>query len=174
TSLRGTYFDGQTSRAPLGKAFAQSARAPSVRSQNLDRAIGVHAIRAAAVRDVLFFLRELTQSSLEIVNRHRESAGDVAGSIFVRGPRIEDDDLVRSGALQELVHLDELGIRTIAEVLADQAIQVGELTFGDGPDGFGQVEDRRIRQAVENEQAFFAAVHQRRLAQRLEVLRRIG
>jgi hypothetical protein len=59
-------------------------------------------------------------------------------------------------------------------MLADETFQVGELTFGDGSDRFGQVEDGRIRQAIENEQAFLAAVDQGRLSKRLQMLRRVG
>src|SRR5437660_1760894 len=115
-SWSGAHFNRQTGRAPFGKAFAQSARAASMGSQYLDRAIGIHAVRPPAVRDVLFFLRELTQLSLEIVDRHRERARDVAGGILVRRPRIEHDDPVRPRALQELVHLHELGMGAIAEM----------------------------------------------------------
>ena len=139
------YVERQTGRAPLREAFAQSARAASMRSQNLDRAVGVHAIGTAAVRDVLFFFRELTQSSLEIADRHRGSARDVAGGILVRRPGIQHDDFVRSRAFQELVHFDQISIGTIAEMLPDETLQIGELMFGDGSDGSGQVEDCRIR-----------------------------
>ena len=59
-------------------------------------------------------------------------------------------------------------------MLTNEAIQVGELMFGDGPDGFRQGEDGGIRQAVEDEQALLPAVDEGRLAERLEMLRRIG
>jgi len=106
-----------------------------MRAQDFDRAIGVYAIRPAAVRDVLFLFRKLPQLSLKIVDGDRKRPGDVAGGILVRRPRIENDDLVRSRALQYLVHVHELSMGAIAEMLADEAFQIGELMFGDGPDG---------------------------------------
>ena len=113
-------------------------------SQNLDRAIGVHAIRSAAVRDVFFSLRELAQALLQIVDWHRERTRDVAGGILVRRPGIQNDHLIRSRAFQELVHFHEFGIGAIAKVLTDETFQVGELVFCNDAKSFGQVEDRGI------------------------------
>ena len=169
-----TYFNGQTGCPPFGKSFAQPARAASMGSQNLDRAIGVHTIGSSAVRDVFFFLWELAQTPLQIVYRHRERTRDVPGGVLIRRPGIQNDHLVRSRAFQKLVHFHEFSIGAIAEMLTDETFQVGELMFGDGSDRFGQVEDCRIRETVEHEQAIFTAIDQSRLAENLEMLRRVG
>src|SRR2546428_3171892 len=136
-----TYLNWQTSRPPLGESFAQPARVSSIRSENLDSTIRVHTVGSPTVRDVLFPFRNLTQSSLKVVDRHRKCARNVTGCVLVRRPRIEHDDTLRSSAFQELVHLHGLGVGSIAEMFPDQTFQIGELMFGDGSDCRTQAED---------------------------------
>ena len=142
----------------------------SLRTQNVDRTIRVHTVRASAIRDVVFPFRKLPQPALKIVDRHGNSAGNVTGCVFVRGPRIEDNDMLRPGPFQQFVHRHGFSVRTIAEVLSDKTLQIRQLTLGDRSDRRRQAEDRLVRQAIRDEQAFLPALDQGRLSQRLKML----
>jgi hypothetical protein len=76
----------------------------------------------------------LTQSSLELVDGHRDRARNVAGGVLARWSRVEHHHVLRAHAFQELAHLHRLGTRPIAELLANETFQVGELVFRDRPD----------------------------------------
>ena len=145
-----------------------------MRSQDVDGAIGVHAVRAAAVRDVLFPFGKLTQSSLEIIDGYGNRTGNVAGGILAGGPGVEHDHIVRSSAFQELVDLHRLGVRAIAEMLTDQPFQVCESMLGDSANRRTQIEDSRVREAIRDEQAFLPTLDQGSLAKGLEMLGGIG
>src|SRR2546430_9644928 len=89
-------FNGKPGSPPFGKSLDKSAGAAPMRAQDFDRAIGVYAIRPAAVRDVLFLFRKPPQLSLKIVDRDRKRPRHVAGRILARPPRNENDDPVPS------------------------------------------------------------------------------
>jgi hypothetical protein len=112
--------------------------------EDLDRTVRVHAVRSAAVRDVLLLFGKLPQLSLEIVDWNRERARNVTGGVLVRWPCVEHDDIPRSRSLEEFVHLHEPGVGPLREMLANKTFQIGELVFGDRSDGPGQSEDAGI------------------------------
>jgi hypothetical protein len=68
--------------------------------QNLDRAIGIDAVRAAAVRDVLFVLGQSPQALLQLIHRDRERARDVSRAVLAGRTRVEDDDVVAPCAVE--------------------------------------------------------------------------
>src|SRR5207253_6598521 len=100
------------------------------RTQNLDGAIRVDAVRSAAVGDVFLVLWKILQAALQGIDGYRERAGDVAGDIFAGRTGVEDEDVARSRAREQLLHRDELGVRAIAEVVPDQPLEIGESPFG--------------------------------------------
>src|SRR5262245_12876468 len=83
---------GESGQPPLRKSLDQSTRAATVRAENLDRAVGVDTIRAAAIRHVFSALGEILQTSLQIVNRYGQRAGDVSGDVLACRPSVENDD----------------------------------------------------------------------------------
>jgi hypothetical protein len=173
-SRAGARFDRQAGRPPFRKTFAEPARSSSVRSQNLDGAIRIHAIRSATIRDVLSFPWKLPQLFLKVVHRYRDRTCDMAGGILVRRSGIEHHDSSGSQSFQQLVELDWLCLGAISEMLANKAFEIGEPVFGDRSNGFGQLEDGGVGQTVENEQALFTTVDQRGVTKGLEMLRGIG
>ncbi len=76
--------------------------------------------------------------------------------------------------MDQLVHPDRLRVGAVAEVIAHQALQLGEPSLGDAAQGLAQLEDRRVREAVVHVQALLAALDEPAFAQRLQMLRGIG
>src|SRR5262245_17683678 len=89
----GRDFHGEAGGLPLGKPLEQALSAPPLHSKDLDSAIGVDAVRPAAIGHVCLVLWELTQPTLQLVDRNRDRSGNVSRGVLVRRPRIEDDHL---------------------------------------------------------------------------------
>src|SRR5438876_7718782 len=73
---------GQALGLPFREAFSQAARAPAAGPKDRDRAIGVDAVRATAVRDECPLPGELLETLLEVVDGHRQRARDVPGGVL--------------------------------------------------------------------------------------------
>jgi hypothetical protein len=101
---------GQTGRPPIRETFAEPLRAAAVRLEDLDRTIRIDAVGTPAVGDVRLLPGKFLESLLEIVDRHRERAGDVTSGVLPRRPGIEDDDVVGAPTPQELLHRYRLGL----------------------------------------------------------------
>src|SRR5205823_12697791 len=99
-------------------------------------------------------------SSLEIVDRYRHRAGNMPSRVLPSRPRVEHNDAFRSRSFQQLVHLHGLGVGTLTEMLPEQTFQICELTLGDRSNRPAQFEDGGVRQAIRDEQAFFATLDQ--------------
>src|SRR5437660_4345323 len=98
----------------------------------------------------------------------------MAGRVLRRRPRVEDDDPLRPSSFQQLVHLHGLGVRALAEMLADQPVQVRQLMFSDGSDRRAEAEHGGVREAIRDEQAVLSTLNQGGLSKRLKMLRGIG
>src|SRR5690348_5522534 len=95
-------------RLPFGEATQQPADLPAVGSEKLDGAIGIGTVIATAICDVFLAFWETPQALLQLINRNRDGARDVAGIVFDRRSSIENHDLARSDALDEFVNSDRL------------------------------------------------------------------
>src|SRR5206468_4111547 len=59
---------------PLGEPFGEAPRRAAARAKELHRAIGVNAVRAAAIGDELLSLGEPSEALRELVDRDRDRA----------------------------------------------------------------------------------------------------
>src|SRR5438552_11370564 len=94
---------GQALGLPFREAFSQAARAPAAGPKDRDRAIGVDAVRATAVRDECPLPGELLETLLEVVDGHRQRARDVPGGVLPRRTRVQDDDVAGPAAAEQLL-----------------------------------------------------------------------
>jgi hypothetical protein len=117
-------FDRQSRGAPFRKSFQQSGGSSSTGLKKLDRLIRVDAVRTPAIRDVLSVPRKLFQTAAQIRDRDRDGAGDVTRLVLTRWARVEDDDILGSGALEQLRHRHRFGSCTITEVVANKTIEL--------------------------------------------------
>ena len=90
--------------------------------------MGVGAERAAAVRDDLAIGRQLGQAMLELVDRDRARALDVAGLELLGGRTSTSTTSPLPQARDQLVAADRLDV--LAEVVACRALDLGELRDG--------------------------------------------
>src|SRR5216110_3137144 len=98
----------------------------------------------------------------------------MASRVLRSRPRVEHNHAFRSRSFQQLVHLHGLGVRALAEMLADQPVQVRQLMFGDGSDRRAEAENGGVREAIRDEQAVLSTLNQGGLSKRLKMLRGIG
>src|SRR5258706_2215021 len=126
---------------PFRKTVDESTGSPPACAQYFYCAIGVDAVGASAVRDILLGLGELTQPALKLVHRHRNRAGDVTRRIFVDRARVDHDDLARARSFEQLFHTNRFWFRSVAEVVADQTLDLGEPGLSGNPKRPAQLED---------------------------------
>jgi hypothetical protein len=117
---------------------------------------------------------QLPQAALKSIHGYAESTGNVAGEVFVGRPRVEDDDVRRPRTPQEFLHRHRLHRGPVAEVIADQAVELGKLTFSHGANASAQVVDLGVGEPVVHEQSILTRNDERSLAQCLEMLGRVG
>src|SRR5258706_6294770 len=98
----------------------------------------------------------------------------MASRVLRRRPRVEHNHAFRPRSSQKLVHLHGLGVRALAEMLADQPVQVRQSVFGDGSDRRAEAENGGVREAIRDEQAVLSTLNQCGLSKRLKMLRSIG
>src|SRR5437763_16712872 len=98
----------------------------------------------------------------------------MASRVLRRMPRVEHNHACRPRSNQQLVHLHGLGVRALAEMLADQPVQVRQLVFGDGSDRRAEAENGGVREAIRDEQAVLSTLNEGGLSKRLKMLRGIG
>ena len=120
---------GQAGKTPLGPAVLEAAGAAAGRSQAANRLVRVDAVGAAAVGDHLRVVRNLGQTSLELVERHRSRALDMSGSELDPRADVDDHDLAAAKPLGELGAPDRLDL--LAEVVAGGALHVAQACLGD-------------------------------------------
>src|SRR5437667_11964089 len=95
----------------------------------------------------------------------------MASRVLRRRPRVEHNHAFRSRPFQKLIHLHRLGVPALAEMLADQPVQ---LVFGDGSDRRAEAENGGVREAIRDEQAVLSTLNEGGLSKRLKMLRGIG
>jgi hypothetical protein len=97
----------------------------------------------------------------------------MAGLVLDCRPSVQDDDAARPCPIEQFLHADGLGVGAVPEVLAHEAIEIGEASLSHGMKGGAEIEDRGIDEPVIDEEALFAALDQRGLSERLQMLRGI-
>jgi hypothetical protein len=103
---------------------------------------------------------------------HRNRPGDMAGFVFVRGPRIQDDDVGGPSPLEQFRHRYGLA-RAIAEVISHEPIEFGESALGYRSQRPVKIANGGIGETVVDELALLAAFDKRRLPECLEMLRNV-
>jgi sigma-54 dependent transcriptional regulator, acetoin dehydrogenase operon transcriptional activator AcoR len=136
-------------------------------------AIGVDAVRPATIGDVLPIFGQRAESRLQLVDRDRDCTSDVSGLVLVRGASIENDDILRANAREEVLHPHRFRSRSVAEILGDEPFEVRQPLLRDTANGDTEVEHHWIRKAVVDEQSLFSSFDESRLSQRLKMLRRV-
>jgi hypothetical protein len=168
-----TSRDRKSRSPPFRKSFEQTPRPSATLSKQFDRPVGVDAVGSTAVRDVLLVVRQRPKPGLELVDRNGNRSRNVAGPIFGCGSGVQNHDVARPCPNEQFPHANGFGVGAVPEVLADEVIEVGEAPFSDGVKSGAEVENRRVDEAVKDEQTIFAALDQRSLSQYLKMLRRI-
>ena len=134
--------------------------------------MGVGAERAAAVGDDLAVGRQLGQPALELVERDRARALDVAGRVLLLGPDVDEHDVAAREPLEQLLAADRLDV--LAEVVARGALDLGQ----PGRRGVAQREPQPQRlvagERVAHARALARARDHARRVQRLQVLGGVG
>ena len=118
--------------------------------------------------------RQHAQPLLDLVHRDGDRPGNVSRRELARGPSVENDDLPAMGAPEQLFHVDRFRVRTISEVLSDQAFQIGESMLRDNAKRATEIEDDGVGESVIDEEPVLAALDQTALPQGPQVLRGVG
>jgi hypothetical protein len=71
--------DGEPGGPPLGKSRDQPSRSTAIGAENLDRAVGVDAVRAPAVGHHVSAVRDVAQARLQLGDRDRDGTANVPG-----------------------------------------------------------------------------------------------
>jgi hypothetical protein len=106
----------------------------------------------------------------KVGDRHRNRAGDMAGFVFVRGTRIQNDDVGGPRPLEQFLHRDRLA-RAVAKVIPHEPIEFGQSALGHRSQRTAEIGDGGIGETVVDELALLAAFHECCLAQGLQMLR---
>ena len=163
----------ETRRTPFGKSAAQSTRAPSALPQDFDGAIGVDAVRSAAVGDVFLVLRQPAQPAFssstgtEIAPAMWPAAYSLAGRVSrtTMSPRRSEPS-----GLQRTPPRRRAG-RRIPDGPGARGHRADARPRGGSP---ATARTRRDPPAIVNEQTLASRLHQAGLLQGLQMLRGVG
>src|SRR5262245_27169370 len=95
-------LDWQPRASPFRQPDVEAPRLQSTLAEQADGVVGVDAIRTAAISDDLLALRQRRRHGLELRERRRYGAWNVARLVLALGADIEDDDLAAREPLLEL------------------------------------------------------------------------
>ena len=109
---------------PFRPAVLEAPGRAAGRLQPADRLVRVGAERAAAVGDDLAVGGQLGEPLLELVERDRARALDVAGRELLRRAHVDEHDRRRAEPRDQLVAADRLDV--LAEVLARGSLDFGQ------------------------------------------------
>ena len=171
TSDGGARLDRQACRPPLRESFEQPRGPSSLRLEEFNGLVRVDTVRAAAIRDVSLVLGAAPSGDAAgrpPVPRSRRRCDRPRTQLRGAVSRITTSP--DSRASQQLRHGHRLAARPIAEVLADQPIEIGQLTFRYCPERAQQVGDRGIGKAVVHEQPLLSAFDKSGLPEGLQML----
>ena len=132
----------------------------------------VRAERAPAVGDDLGIVRKLREALLELLDRDRARAVDVAGGVLLAGAHVHEHDVAPREPGAELRAADALDV--LAEVVAGGALDLGQPCAGSVAQRQPQTEHFIARDGVADTRALALARHHAGGVQRLEVLRAVG
>src|SRR5690606_16396851 len=110
-------LDAPPTGTKLGDAQIHATRGKPLRSQELHRVEGHHAVGASAVGDDLSVRRELREARLELADRNGQRARKVTCAVLFGRPDVEHGDLTAPHPLQELLRIDGLHRTASLEVL---------------------------------------------------------
>ncbi len=96
------------------------------------------------------------------------------GLVFVGRTCIKYDQVARAGAFEKVSHPDRLRLRSDAEVLLHESLEIRQPSLGNTANRRTELEHRGIGQPVVHEQPILPTVDQSGLSQRLKMLRGIG
>lgn len=167
---RGSLGHRETSDPPLQKSAVETPGRNAGSAQDLDRLIGIDAIRSAAARDHFLSLRNLLQPTLQLADGNADGSGEVARRVLVGRAHIQDKDSLLADPLAQLVPRHRLQAVPSPIVLLYHPTDFGHVVFGHPPQGADQADDIRIGEGVDHLRADLPALDQAAPAQLLEML----
>ena len=117
---------GRPGQAPLGEAVREPARGTPVGPEQCHAPRGENAVRSPAVGDDLRFRREAGEKLVELLERDRQRARDVAREVLLAGADVEDRDLARSSAGPELLARDGFELVGRPQVRGNGEVDLGK------------------------------------------------
>ena len=109
---------------PFGEAFEQSPGTPATLPQQFDGTVGIDAVGSAAIRDVFLVRWQRPKAVLQLVDRNGDGSGNMPGVVFVGRTCIKNDHVTRAGAFEKVSHPDRLRLRSVAEVLLHESLEI--------------------------------------------------
>ena len=152
-----------------GQPSVEAARAAAAGAQAPHRLVGIRAERAAAVGHDLGVGRQLGEPALELVERDRARALDVAGLVLDLGAHVDEHDVAAREPLEQVLAADRVDV--LAEVLAGGALDLGQARGRRVAQREPQPQRLVARERVAHARALARASDHARGAQRLQVLR---
>ena len=129
---------------PFGEAFEQSPGTPATLPQQFDGPVGIDAVGSAAIRHVFLVRWQRPKTVLQLVDRNRDGSGDVPGLVFVGGTRIKNDHVARASAFEKVSHPDRLRLRSVAEVLPHEPLEIRQPSLRNAANRRTELEHLRI------------------------------
>jgi hypothetical protein len=142
-------------------------------SQQQRGLVGKHAVRTTAIRDDLAVARQLGEAMLEFFDWDRASIGDMALPVLESRPYIEQGDTAISDKLFEFrqIHRSEAG--AIGKIRLNQTVHLREPFGAKVAQAAPQCGNLWRSQTIDLVETSLVALDQPRLAQNLEMRRRV-
>src|SRR5947207_13898100 len=87
-------FHGEPRGFPIRKPLGQATRSPTACLQDFDCAVGVHAIRPAAVGHVVLAPRQPPEPLLQLIDRDRERPWNMSRVVLASRTGVQHDDVL--------------------------------------------------------------------------------
>src|SRR6266568_6667945 len=170
-SLRGRCLDAEPVGGPVEDPLLEPDRAEPLLAEERHSFDGEHAVRAAAVRDDLLPLRQVSELLHEVWQRYRDGAGDVACFVFLRGPDVEQRHISRADAATQRRLVDLLELGALGEELSLDALHLREPRLGHPSEGEEELRHLRIGEPARDEEPLLVRLDEPRGSKDLQVLR---
>ena len=159
---------------PFGESVFETSCRTTASAKQPDRVIGIHAVRAAAVRNDLDACGQRLDVGVELVDRDRPCPGDVAGRELGGWPHIDDHDFARRDPFDELFSTDLFESAPIPQIGGSEIVELVEMHGSDVPQRRPQLANPLRSEPVVDPGAVTARRHQSGRCEYSEMERRVG